>query len=120
MPVFDENELLARVDNDWEFLGETVQMLATDGRDLMQQIRSAAASGDAPTVGRAAHTLKGMISNFCAPAAQASAFEVEKLGKSGDLAAAPAAIQALEAQLEALIAALTQFISATRDTRCAS
>ena len=28
---FDEQELLERVDNDWEFLGETVQMLATDG-----------------------------------------------------------------------------------------
>ena len=29
-----------------------------------------------------------MISNFCAPGPQASAFEVEKLGKGGDLAAA--------------------------------
>ena len=120
MPVFDENELLARVDNDWEFLGETVQMLVTDGRELMQHVRSAAAAGDAPAVGRAAHTLKGMISNFCAPAAQASAFEVEKIGKGGDLAAAPAAIQSLDVQLEALIAALTEFISATRDSRCAS
>jgi protein-histidine pros-kinase len=123
MPLFDENELLARVDNDQEFLGETVQMLATDGRQLLEQIRSAAASRDAPALGRAAHTLKGMISNFCAPAAHASAFEVEKIGKAGDLAAAPVAIQTLEAQLEALIAALTEFLGATKDTgdtQCAS
>jgi two-component system, sensor histidine kinase and response regulator len=119
MPVFDENELLARVDNDWEFLGETVQMLVTDGRGLMEQIRTASASGDALAVGLAAHTLKGMISNFCAPAAHATAFEVEKIGKGGDLAAAPGAVKTLETQLEALIAALNEFL-ATRNPSCAS
>ena len=35
--AFDERELLERVDNDWEFLAETVQMLADDGPALMRR-----------------------------------------------------------------------------------
>jgi HPt (histidine-containing phosphotransfer) domain-containing protein len=116
MPVFDEKELLARVDNDRAFLAESVDMLATDGRSLMGEIRRAAAAGDAPAVGRAGHTLKGMISNFCAPATHASAFAVEQIGKGGDLAAAPDAVKELEAQLEGLIAALNEFLTAETTT----
>ena len=109
--AFDENELLERVDNDWDFLAETVEMLANDGRTLMAEIRRAAGSGDADTVGRAAHTLKGMISNFCAPAAHAGALAVEQLGKSGDLSSVTPAMEALENALGALIDDLTGFVS---------
>jgi HPt (histidine-containing phosphotransfer) domain-containing protein len=110
--LFDPKELLERVDNDWDFLAETVDMLGTDGRDLMREIQQAAARGDATTVGHAAHTMKGMISNFCAPAAQASASEVETIGKRGDLAAAAEAVKALDARLEELIGDLTALLGA--------
>jgi HPt (histidine-containing phosphotransfer) domain-containing protein len=76
----------------------------------MGEIRRAAERGDAPTVGYAAHTIKGMISNFCSPAAHASASEVESLGKRGDMAAAPEAVKVLDARLEELIADLTTFL----------
>ena len=115
LPVFDETELLDRVDNDWEFLSETVEMLSTDGRALMAEIRRASDAGDAAALGRAAHTLKGMISNFCAPTAQASAFAVETIGKEGDLSSAPQAVAALESHLDALTAALNDFV-ATRSS----
>ena len=110
-PVFDEKELLDRIDNDWEFLAETVQMLSTDGRALMAEVRRASDAGDAATLGRAAHTLKGMISNFCSPTTQASAFAVEKIGKEGDLSSAPKAVTVLETDLDALIAALNGFVA---------
>ena len=48
MQPFDEKELLDRVDHDWEFLADTVQMLETDGRELMAEIRRAADASDAP------------------------------------------------------------------------
>src|SRR5688572_8674605 len=109
--AFDENELMERVDNDWDFLGETVEMLAKDGPALLAEIRRAAAAGDAAAVARAAHTLKGMISNFCSPAAHADALAVEQIGRSGDLASAAPAVQTLETSLSALIADLTDFVS---------
>ena len=108
--LFDETELLARVDNDVAFLAETVEMLQTDGRALLADVNRAIAAGDAAGVGRAAHALKGMVSNFCAPAAQESALQVERLGKSADLAAARAAASTLGANLEALIAELNSFL----------
>jgi HPt (histidine-containing phosphotransfer) domain-containing protein len=109
--AFDEQELLERVDQDWDFLSDTVQMLATDGRLNMEQIRSAIAAGNAAEVGRVAHALKGMISNFCSPTTQSSAFDMEKLGKGGDLSGAPAVLTQLDERLETLIADLLDFVA---------
>jgi HPt (histidine-containing phosphotransfer) domain-containing protein len=109
--VFDDKELLDRIDHDWEFLTETVQMLASDGPALVDQIRRAADTGDAGALGRAAHMLKGMVANFCSPAAHASAFELEKMGRSGDLSLAPAAVKTLEGHLDLLIASLNEFLA---------
>jgi HPt (histidine-containing phosphotransfer) domain-containing protein len=111
--MFNQKELLDRVDNDWDFLADTVQMLETDGRPLIGEIRRAAASGDAPALGRAGHTIKGMISNFCSPATHASALEVETIGKGGELAGAAAAVQTLDARLEDLIAGLAEFLESS-------
>jgi hypothetical protein len=46
--LFDETELLERIDYDREFLNDTVEMLAEDGPALVQEIRQAALTGDAP------------------------------------------------------------------------
>ncbi len=108
--TFDEQALMERVDGDVGFLDETVQMLQADGRSLMRDVRAALAAGDAPAVGRTAHTLKGMISNFCSPTAQAAALAVEQAGKAGDLAAAATAADGLEQQLRALIGELVEFV----------
>ena len=36
--VFDERELLEHIDNDWDFLTETVEMLSSDGPALIGEI----------------------------------------------------------------------------------
>jgi len=109
--VFDDQELLERIDDDWDFLSETVQMLSSDGPKLIGQIRAATAAGDAAGVGRAAHSLKGMVANFCSPATQAAALEVETIGKSGDLSGAAGAVDVLAVRVDALIAALHDFVA---------
>ena len=110
--AFDERELLERVDNDTEFLAETVQMLADDGPALMRDVRKFLVAGDAQGVARAAHALKGMISNFCAAAAQGSAQDVEKHAKANALPDAGEAAEALDARLQELIAELKDFVAA--------
>src|SRR5687768_16571201 len=109
---FDETELLARVDNDTAFLAETVEMLASDGPPLLDELRKALAAGDAPAVGRSAHAIKGMVSNFCAGQAQVAAQRVEQIGKSGDLTAAPEAVQTLHERLDFLTRELLEFVKA--------
>jgi HPt (histidine-containing phosphotransfer) domain-containing protein len=85
-------------------------MLQSDGRSAMQQIRDALAAGDAPAVGRTAHALKGIVSNFCAPRTQELALSVEQMGKSGDLSAVPEAAADLAVHLEALLGELAAFV----------
>lgn len=111
--TFDQAELMGRVDNDTAFLAETVEMLVSDGPTLMAQIRASITAGDAPALGRHAHALKGMISNFCAAGAQAAALELEKLGKAGNLAPAPAAADAAQRHLQALTDELVAFVKAS-------
>ena len=110
--TFDEAELMARVDHDRQFLAETVEMLTSDAPKLVEELRRALAGGDAPAVGRLAHSLKGMVSNFCAPQAQASALELERLGKGGDLSLAEPALSSLEQHVGALTSELRNFIGA--------
>lgn len=109
--LFNDTELLERVDNDVGFLAETVDMLDTDGRKLLAETQAAVAASDAAAIGRSAHALKGMISNFCADSVQAMALEVEKAGKAGDAAAAAAVLPALAANLESLIVELRHSVA---------
>lgn len=111
---FNEAELLERVDNDVEFLAETVEMLKTDGSSLIEQAQVAVSAGDAAGVGRHAHALKGMIANFCAPAAHDAARALEQLGKGGDLADAPSVLESLRGRLDALTCELLAFVGAKR------
>lgn len=110
--TFNEAELLERVDNDIGFLAETVQMLESDGLALLADIEKAIASGDGAAVGRAAHALKGMVSNFCAPETQECALIIERAGKSGGLAGASAALQTARVHVEALTTELVAFVKA--------
>lgn len=112
--LFDEAALLDRVDSDWEFLGETVEMLASDGPALLTAIGEALQSRDAAAVGRAAHTLKGMVANFCADGPHARAFELERMGKAGDLSGAAPVLAALDADVQALIAELRTLVARAR------
>jgi len=107
--VFDPKQLLKRFDNRWDEFSDTVEVLMTDGRDLMREIRKAAARGDAPTIGHAANTIKGMISDCGSPAVYASALEVETMARQGDLAAAAKAVHTLDAQFDEMIGGLAAF-----------
>ena len=107
---FDEQALMERLDDDVEFLEETTQMLDDDAPGLLEEIRSAAASGNADALVKPAHTLKGMLSNFCAASAEAAAREVEMMGREQRFADVAPAIEALQGQTDRLREALHKFL----------
>ena len=110
--TFDEQELLKRVDNDMVFLGEILQMLETDGRALMAQVKADLAANDAAALNRDAHSLKGMILHFCAAKAQELAFQIEKAGRANDCAAGQGPATQLEPLFEELLGELKSFVAA--------
>jgi HPt (histidine-containing phosphotransfer) domain-containing protein len=108
--LFDREALLDRVDNDMEFLAETVEMLEEDGPDLLNQIRDAIEANDAEALSVAAHTYKGMVANFCADSTVEAALNLEMMGKRGDLAGALEAVPVLEDLARQLATALQELL----------
>ncbi|MHC5114056.1 MAG: Hpt domain-containing protein [Planctomycetota bacterium] len=113
--VFNETELMDRVDGDLEFLAETIAMLDEDSPALLEQLHVAAEGGDAAALGATAHALKGMLANFCAPAAEAAALELERMGREQRLDDVGAAVVRARAETERVRAALNEFLR-TRTT----
>ena len=109
--------LLARVGGSHEVLQEIIALFLEDCPNLLDDIRSALAAGDAQAVYRAAHTLKGSVGNFEAHAAVEIAQRLEARAREGDIAAATAVFALLDLEIQAVIKSL----SGTGETlQCAS
>ncbi|MBL8798247.1 MAG: response regulator [Planctomycetia bacterium] len=102
---------------------DLVQAFADD-RDLLNQLaatflqnvprqlaelRQAVSAGDAPLVGRSAHTLKSSVGVFHAQEALEAAGMLEKFGREQQLAEAPGVLEQLERQVDRLSAVLQPF-----------
>ena len=68
-----------------ELFRQMVRFFFSDGLKLLPEIRAAAGAGDATTIERKAHRLKGTVLYLGAKAATAAVADVEILGRSGDL-----------------------------------
>ena len=79
--AFDHEELMDRLDGDYEFLEESIEIFDEDAEPLLDQIREAVAARDAAALVTPAHTLKGMVSNFCAATAEHAARDLEMRGR---------------------------------------
>ena len=91
---------MERVGGDLEFLQEIAGLALSDCPKLLGQIRSALSAGDATGVEKAAHTLKGCVSNFGARSAREAALQLEKIGRAGELQRAGEACTALEVEMQ--------------------
>jgi HPt (histidine-containing phosphotransfer) domain-containing protein len=83
--LVDRDALLESVDGDLEFLEETAELLESDGRRLLAEMRAASEAGDQNGLIQNAHGLKGMVANFCAQSVQRAAGEIEHAAREGAL-----------------------------------
>ena len=90
---------LERVGGDLELLQEIAQLFLEHSPALVDEMRTALGNGDAKSLERAAHNLKGSVSNFGAEAAQQAALRLEVIARKCDLPAATEAFQQLECEL---------------------
>ncbi len=104
--VLDEGLLLERVGGDRKALAQLVELFLADAPLLMKSIRQAIEDKDSRALQAAAHTLKGAVSNFAAPAATEAAARLQQIGESGKLNGARAAREVLEKELEQVRSAL--------------
>ena len=97
---------------DTEFIAELLGDFVSQTPALMEQIATALAQGDAATVGRVAHALKGSARAIGADELAAIAFELEQAGKQGNLTDAPNALHRLQTYWQSLEAYLQEQVAA--------
>jgi CheY-like chemotaxis protein len=104
--VFDPSVALVRVGGDPQLLKELVGLFLQECPRWMDEIRSAIAAREATKLRRAAHTLKGAVGSFGAPAAFEAALKLETMGQQGNLGDAERTFGELSEQVERLQPAL--------------
>jgi HPt (histidine-containing phosphotransfer) domain-containing protein len=107
--IIDETTFAGLLDSlggDVEFLGELVEAYLAESPGLFASMRQGIASGDGPTLQRAAHSLKSGSASLGALAFAAQCKELEEMGKAGALEGAETRYEALEAAYGGVVAAL--------------
>jgi two-component system sensor histidine kinase/response regulator len=101
----DRQVALSRVGGDAELLKEIAQLFIDDYPRALEDIRQAADRGDAKSLERSAHGLKGSVANFGAPSAVEAARKLESMGHAEQLAKVEEVQQVIHT-LELALAAL--------------
>jgi CheY-like chemotaxis protein len=104
---FDPGPLLQRISGDRGLLQELVAMCGEDCPRMLEHVRTAIDADDAEAVRRAAHLLKGSVSNVVSAAQR-----LEEMGREGELREARNAYQSLEESLSAFRTALEEWLAA--------
>jgi HPt (histidine-containing phosphotransfer) domain-containing protein len=100
--IFDKSVALSRVGGDVELLKEIAVLFLDDYPKSLNDLHQAIESRDAKRVERAAHGLKGSVSNFGANSAVEAAFKLESLGRAQQLTEVEQVFHTLELALAAL------------------
>ena len=106
--------LLDSLGGDVDFLNELVDAYLASSPELISSMQQAIATGDAPALQRAAHSLKTGSASFGALAFAARCKELEELAKTGALDGADPKVAALEAGYDQVATALQAKVESAR------
>jgi two-component system, sensor histidine kinase and response regulator len=106
--ILDRAVILDRVGGDEDLLREITGIFLEEYPSLIEEIRMAVGGGDARRLERAAHTLKGSVSNFGAQQATQAAYRLETMGRQGQLQHSDSAFEDLVTRFEELHPVLEQ------------
>jgi HPt (histidine-containing phosphotransfer) domain-containing protein len=96
--------------NDTTLARRLIDLFVRDSEKLLGDISGAIAERDAQRLRRAAHTLKGSVSNFPIGAAHDTAARMETIGIDGDFAAAEETLPVLEKEIDRLRSVLPTLV----------
>ena len=111
--VWDASGALAKLDGDLPFLKEMAQLFVSSCPKLVAALEVAVRAGDAVSIRKAAHAIKGNVAIFCAETAFEQALLLETKGKNGDLDGLQYEFKLLQSRLDVLEHALVTFVNAT-------
>lgn len=94
--LVDEEGALKRLGGDRSLFDEFISIFLEDSPELLSEIRQGLKSDDANAVGKNAHSLKGLMSNFGAKECVEVALKIELAGRAGEVAECDDDFQRLE------------------------
>ncbi|MBI4799471.1 MAG: PAS domain S-box protein, partial [Desulfarculus sp.] len=106
----DRQRLSQRFENDQELIRQLAGIFLEECPKLLQQAQEALAAGDVAALAVAAHTLKGSVGYFEAPAASQAALALEKLARAGQLDQAAPALEHMRRVLEGVTSELASYL----------
>ena len=99
---WDKAQALERLGGDEDLLRELCEIFLEESPKILKKLRQALTEGDAATVMRTAHSLKGEVSYLGAPAALQAARQLEDMGRDNSLAGGEKIFSSLERELVGL------------------
>ncbi|SCK25443.1 response regulator [Vogesella sp. LIG4] len=111
--VFDYDQLLRNCDGDLVFVPSLLQAFAEDAPKLLAEVREALQQGELARATIAAHSLRGSALSIAAPALVNACQQLERAGKSGDMAGANMALVRISNGLPPLLDAIQPYQAAT-------
>ncbi len=112
--AIDIDSLLIRVDNDWDLLAEIFGLFMESSPALLKEIDAGIARGDATTVERATHAIKGAMQNLGAVRAARAAAILETQGRAGELTLAEQSFAQLRDEYNRMVEALSDYCRGAR------
>jgi HPt (histidine-containing phosphotransfer) domain-containing protein len=107
--VLDVDGCLVRFGGDKKLFAEMTAMLLEDAPPLFAQLKHAVEQSDAKQVENRAHALKGLLANCGGTRAAYVAQQLEDVGRRQSFNNAGELIAKLDAELEALVAAIHDY-----------
>ena len=94
--------LMAVFNDDWDFFNELIDIFQDDYPNHLEALRQAQSHNEPEKFSRAAHSLKGMLTNFNAEAPAEKAYQLEQIGAGGVVPVDSELIDELADDLQAL------------------
>jgi HPt (histidine-containing phosphotransfer) domain-containing protein len=107
--VSDLDAALKSLEGDRELLRRIAQLFLTQAPQLLEEIREAVSARNAPALERAAHKLRGSVTNFEARNTYNASLRLENMGHAGDLSGGAEAYAELEHAMMELERVLVEF-----------
>ena len=104
--LWNRAEALERLGGDEGLLRELCEIFLEESPKLLRNLRQAVTEGDASSVMRAAHSLRGEVGYLGAAGASEAAQQLEDMGAQNKLAAASQTLMLLEGEISGLHSAM--------------
>lgn len=108
--VFDKNEAIEIIDDDEDFVKELAGIFINDFPAQISKMKEAINKNDNKTLGKAAHELKGAVSNLGKKAVFKTCLKLEELCEQGSMNEAVKTYDVLVVEIERLAKVLREYI----------